>query len=158
MRADAIWGAVNEGLMIISAISVAFGWYFIRRKQVAVHRRFMLTAATFGALFFVSYLLNTFLVGDTFYGGPKAYAASYQIFLLIHVVLATAAGVMGVITLRYALQSRFSTHRKVAPWTATMWLIAAITGLAVFLLLFVIFPPGPTTTSLLQILTGHSTH
>ncbi|MHB1955471.1 MAG: DUF420 domain-containing protein [Sulfobacillus sp.] len=156
MRPDAIWGAVNEGLMIVSAVAVGFGWYFIRRKNIAVHRRFMLTAATFGALFFVSYLANTLWLGDTFYGGPKTYAAAYQIFLLIHVLLATAAGVMGVITLRYALRERFSSHRKIAPWTASMWLIAAITGLAVFLLLFVIFPPGPTTTSLIQILMGHA--
>ncbi len=151
-----IWQAVNEGLMICSGLAVATGWYFIRHKQVDIHRRFMLTGATFGALFFLSYLASTVFVGDTFYGGPKAYAAPYQVFLLIHILLATVAAVLGVITLRYAFRQRFQSHRKVAPWTASLWLISAATGLGVFLLLFVIFKPGPSTTSLIQILRGHA--
>ncbi|POB09813.1 MAG: DUF420 domain-containing protein [Sulfobacillus thermosulfidooxidans] len=155
MGLSGLWGLFNEIVMIASATLVAIGWYFIRHKQVEVHRKFMLSGATLGAVFFVSYLLSTFLVGDTFYGGPAKYNASYQIFLLIHILLATAAAVMGVITLRYALSERFNKHRKIAPWTATFWFIAAITGLAVFLLLFVIFPPGPTTKSLIQIIIGH---
>lgn len=156
MSGGEIWQAVNEGFMICSAVAVAIGWYFIRRKNVNIHRRFMLTGATFGALFFVSYLASTVWVGDTFYGGPKAYAGAYQVFLLVHILLATVAAVLGVITLRYALRERFQSHRKVAPWTASLWLISAVTGLGVFLLLFVIFPPGPSTTSLIQILQGHA--
>jgi putative membrane protein len=150
-----LWGLFNEVVMIASATVVAFGWYFIRHKQVAVHRKFMLAGSTLGAVFFVSYLLSTFLVGDTYFGGPAKYNVSYQTFLLIHILLATAAAVMGVITLRYALKGRFRQHRKIAPWTATFWFIAAITGLAVFLLLFVIFPPGATTKSLIDIIVGH---
>lgn len=157
MNANAIWGLVNEVIMILSALSVATGWYFIRRKKVDIHRRFMLTGATLGAAFFVSYLLSTLLIGDTFFGGPKVYSGPYQAFLLIHVFLATVAAVLGVITLRYAFRERFRSHRKVAPWTATLWFISALTGLAVFLMLFVVFSPGPSTKSLIQILFGHST-
>ena len=146
---------VNEGFIISSAIVMAFGWYFIRHKRIDIHRKFMLAGASLGAAFFVSYVFSTFIIGDTFFGGPKKYRAPYQLFLQVHVMLATAAAVMGVITLRWALQARFNKHRKIAPWTATFWFIAASTGLLVFLMLFVVFPPGPTTKSLLQILTGH---
>ncbi len=148
------WGLVNEVLMISSAVIVAFGWYFIRHKRIDIHRKFMLAGASLGAAFFVSYLLATIVIGDTYFGGPKKYNAPYQVFLQVHVLLATAAAIMGVITLRRALKGRFSQHKKIAPWTATFWLIATVTGLGVFLLLFVIFSPGPTTTSLLKILTG----
>ncbi len=112
----------------------------------------MLIGSAFGAAFFVSYVLSTFIIGDVLYGGPHKYATSYQTFLQVHVTLATLAAVLGVVTLRFAFRRRFGRHRKVAPWTATLWLVSAASGLAVFLLLFVIFPSGASTTSLLTVL------
>lgn len=148
------WALFNELVMIASAICASIGWYFIRRKNRAVHRRWMLSASVLGAVFFVSYALGTFLIGDTSYGGPQKYSAAYQLFLQVHVVLATVAAVLGVITLRFAFKERFSRHRRVAPWTVTLWLISAATGLVVYLLLFVVFPPGPTVGNLLHLLTA----
>lgn len=143
---------INECFMLASASFVAAGWVQIRRGHVHRHRRFMLTAASLGAAFFVSYLLATLTVGDTLYGGPHRYALGYQVFLQVHVILATAAAVLGVITLRLAWRRRYRRHRRVAPWTATLWFISAASGLVVFLLLFVVFPPGPHTTSLIHVL------
>lgn len=148
----ATWALVNESFMILSAIAVGFGWYHIRHNHRETHRKFMLTGVYLGGAFFVSYVLSTLFVGDTFFGGPKKYNAPYQIFLQVHVLLATAAAIAGVITLRYALRERFGKHKKIAPWTASMWFISAITGFGVFLMLFVIFPPGPTTPNLVKIL------
>ncbi len=135
----------SEVLMIGSALCIAVGWYFIRRHRVATHRALMLIGSALGVGFFISYALRTLLIGDTTFGGPKDLNSAYLIFLQSHATLATVAGVLGVITLRYALRSRFRSHRRVAPWTATLWLIAAASGLVVFLLLYVIFAPGPTT-------------
>lgn len=140
--------------MIASSICAGFGWRYIRRKEIPIHRRWMLTAAFFGLCFFLSYAVDTLLVGDTSFGGPAQYRAPYQIFLQIHVMLATIAGILGVITIWLAIKRRFSAHRRIAPWTIVLWFISAGTGLVVYLLLFVIFPPGPTVANLMHILTG----
>lgn len=145
---------LNEAFMLISALCVALGWYQIRRGRRAVHRRLMLTGSFFAVAFFVSYVLHTFLVGDTSFGGPMAWRVPYLGFLQVHTVLATAAAVLGIITLRYALTNRFARHRRIAPWTAVSWFVAAGMGLGVFLLLYVIFPPGPTMNIIRAIL-GH---
>ena len=150
------WSLVNELFMIASATLAVIGWYFIRKGKVGIHRRIMLTSSLLGAAFFVSYALATLLVGDSTFGGPQRYRTAYQIFLQVHVVLASVAAVFGVVTLAFAFRQSFRRHRKVAPWTVTMWLISAATGLVVYLLLFVIFPPGPTLGNLLHVLTGHS--
>lgn len=142
------WNLFNELLMLASAGFVTAGWYQIRHGKVHRHRRFMLTGAVLGATFFISYVASSFLIGDTYFGGPAAMLAPYQVFLQVHVLLATASAVLGVLTIRYALRATFSRHKKVAPWTAASWLIAAGTGLVVFLLLFVVYPPGPSTTAL----------
>jgi putative membrane protein len=135
----------NEACMIASALAVAIGWRLIRRRQIAAHRRAMLTAAALALAFFLSYALHTLLVGDTSFGGPAAWLMPYLIFLQIHTVLATVAGVMGIITIRWALRKEFAKHRRIAPWTASLWFVAAATGLMVYLMLYVIFPPGPVT-------------
>jgi putative membrane protein len=138
----------SEGCMLCSAGCLSAGWYQIRRRRIPQHRRLMLTASWLGLGFFVFYVAHSAVYGDTNFGGPAAWSAPYLAFLQVHVLLATAAGVLGVVTLRRALLGRFALHRRIAPWTATMWLVAAGTGLAVFLLLYVIFAPGPATNVL----------
>jgi putative membrane protein len=133
---------LNEAFMLCSAGSLAAGWVSIRRHRVRAHRALMLTAALLGVLFFLSYVAHTALQGDTTFGGPAAWNLPYQAFLLVHVTLATVAGVLGVLTLRLALRRRFHAHRRIAPWTARLWLVAAGSGLVVFLMLYVVFPPG----------------
>lgn len=136
---------LNEAFMLASGICLATGWYFIRRRRIEVHRALMLSASWLGGAFFVSYVLRTFLIGDTTFGGPAALKLPYLIFLQIHATLATVAGVLGIITLRRALRGQFARHRRIAPWTATLWLVAVVSGFIVFLMLYVVFPPGPTT-------------
>ncbi|MBX6353297.1 MAG: DUF420 domain-containing protein [Thermoflavifilum sp.] len=134
---------LNEFFILSSAACMAVGWVMIRRHRVRVHRRLMLTSVVLAVLFFVSYVLKTVLVGDTSFGGPRAYLPAYQAFLQIHSVLATVAAILGIFTLRFAFKRRFRQHRRIARWTAVSWFVTALTGLAVFLLLYVIFPPGP---------------
>lgn len=151
-----LWNLFNELLMLVSAGFVIAGWYQIRHHHVRRHRRLMLTAASLGAAFFVSYVCSSLFIGDTYFGGPKTLSSPYQVFLQVHIFLATVAAVLGIITVRYALRASFRQHKKVAPWTAVSWLIAAGTGLVVFLLLFVIYPPGPSTTAIWNLVLHHS--
>jgi putative membrane protein len=145
---------LNEAFMIASAVSVALGWVAIRRRDVHAHRRRMLLGAALAVLFFVSYVARSLLVGDTSFGGPAGWRLPYQIFLQVHSILAVVAAVLGIVALRRAFARRFRRHRRVAPWAATLWFVAAGTGLMVFLLLYVVYPPGPTH-SLLHTITGH---
>jgi putative membrane protein len=134
---------LNEACMLTSAGLVAAGWVQIRRGRRELHHRLMLAAVGFGVAFFLSYLVKTLLVGDSTFGGPRAWAGAYLAFLQAHVVLAVVAAVLGVWTLRLALREVFSRHRRLGPWTASLWFVAAGTGLVVFLLLYVVYHPGP---------------
>ena len=145
---------LNEAFMLLSALSVALGWRAIRQGRRDVHRRYMLTASTLAVAFFLSYVLKSFWIGDTNFGGPKAWTLPYLVFLQINTILATLADVLGIVTLRYALRARFGQHRRIAPWTATSWFVAAGMGLAVFLMLYIVFPPG-ATTNMVRAIIGH---
>lgn len=136
---------INEAFILSSAVVMAFGWYFIRRRNVDVHRRLMLTGSILAALFFITYVVKTIVFGDTTFGGPSTWKTSYQVFLQAHSILATVAAVLGIITLTFAFKSRFTSHRKIGPWTTSIWFITAVTGFMVFLLLYIVFPQGETT-------------
>lgn len=146
--------AFNEACIVISAILMAIGWVYIRRGNIQTHRRLMLTSVAFAALFFITYVLKTVLIGDTLFGGPQSWRGFYYAFLQTHSFLATVAAILGIITLVYAFREKFTTHRKFGPWTAVTWFITAITGVSVFLMLYVIFPPGETT-NLFRAWLGH---
>ncbi len=63
---------INEAFIISSAIVFGFGWWQIRRGHRETHRRLMITGSILAALFFISYVFKTVVVGDTTFGGRKS--------------------------------------------------------------------------------------
>jgi putative membrane protein len=41
-----------------------------------------------------------------------------------------------------ALQARYESHRRWAKWAAPIWLYVSVTGVLVYLMLYVWFPPA----------------
>jgi putative membrane protein len=136
---------ISTSCIVISAILVAVGWYFIRKGNRPAHQRVMVVASVFAVLFFAIYLSRTIFVGNTSFGGPEHLRAIYLVFLLFHIVLATAAAVLGLTVLALAYKGSFFKHKKLGRVTAVIWFITAITGVTVYYLLYVKYPGGETT-------------
>ena len=66
------WPTLSTSFIVISAIFVAIGWYFIKQKNIKIHKRMMLSAAVFAVLFLTIYLTRTIFYGNTSFGGPTA--------------------------------------------------------------------------------------
>ncbi|MDQ0189609.1 DUF420 domain-containing protein [Alicyclobacillus cycloheptanicus] len=145
---------IDEACIFLSAVIMAVGWYFIRRGRVEVHKRLMLTGSVLAVLFFLLYVARTIFIGDATFDGPQNWHAAYYTFLQAHSILATVAAVLGIITLTFAFRRNFRRHRKIGPWTVVIWFVTAATGTMVYLLLYVIYPSG-NTTSLLHAWLGH---
>ncbi|RIM72624.1 DUF420 domain-containing protein, partial [Staphylococcus arlettae] len=62
--------------------------------------------------------------------------------------LATIGAILGIIQIITAFKDKFNIHRKVGPVASIIWFFTAITGVAVYLLLYVIYPGGETTSLL----------
>jgi putative membrane protein len=123
-----------------SAILVAIGWNLIRRGKRETHKNVMLTAAGFALAFFILYMTRTVVSGNLAFGGPDYMRIPYLIFLWTHIILSTTSAVFGIVTITLAFRERFSKHRRFGRWTAVMWFITALTGLAVYILLYVLYP------------------
>lgn len=137
---------VSTLLIVLSAVFVAIGWKFIKEKKVEAHKNMMIAAAVSALLFLIIYISRTVFIGNTAFGGPDELKIYYTVFLIFHIVLATTGAVLGVITIRSGLKNRLDRHRKIGPITAVIWLFTAITGIAVYLLLYVFYKGGETTS------------
>ena len=127
---------LNALLNGLAAIALLTGFYFIRKRRIAAHRASMITAFVFSSLFLVSYIANHALHGDTLYPiHDRVYYDAYLPLLISHIVLATVALPVVLITFYLALSRRFPIHRKVARWTFPLWLYVSVTGVVVRVML-----------------------
>jgi putative membrane protein len=141
-----IMPTISTFFIVLSAIFVAIGWYLIIKRKIEAHKKVMFLAAIFAIIFFIIYASRTIFVGNTSFGGPDDIKVYYTIFLLFHITLATIGAVMGIITLWTGYKNRLDRHRKLGPITSIVWFSTAITGVAVYLLLYVIYQGGETTS------------
>ncbi|MFP6334602.1 DUF420 domain-containing protein, partial [Bacillus subtilis] len=91
---------------------------------------------------------------NTSFGGPDNIKIYYTIFLIFHITLATVGAVMGIYTIYLGWTNKLDRHRKFGPVTSIIWFCTAITGVAVYLLLYV-FYHGGDTTSMIKAILGH---
>lgn len=137
-----ILATISTSFIVISAVFVALGWAAIKKKKVHIHIRRMIYAAIFATIFFIVYITRTSLMGNTVFGGPDNLKSAYLTFLVFHILLATVGGVMGLVTIYYGWKKRYDKHRRIGPWTSIVWFSTAITGVMVYMLLYIIYPPG----------------
>ena len=127
---------LNALLNSVSAILLLTGYWFIRQRNVAAHKRCMLAALGSSGLFLISYLVYHFSVGSVRFLGQGWIRMVYFAVLVSHTVLATAIVPLVVITVVRALSERFDKHRAIARWTLPLWIYVSATGVAVYWMLY----------------------
>ena len=127
--------AANAAFNSLSATCLLAGYLRIRRKQQAAHKRFMLAAAGFSALFLVSYITYHSFHGDTRFPGHGWVRPVYFTILISHIGLSMVALPLIFATLYFSLSGQFRFHRKVARWTFPIWMYVSVTGVVVFFVL-----------------------
>ncbi|MFD2673658.1 DUF420 domain-containing protein [Marinicrinis sediminis] len=144
---------ISTCFIVLSAILVAVGWRLIVQGKREAHQKVMVWGAISAVLFFTIYLTKTFGYGSTPFAGPDSMETLYRIFLIFHIVLATVSAVMGLVTLQLAYTGNFLKHKRLGRPTAVIWFITAITGVAVYYLLYILYP-APETTNLIDAIFG----
>lgn len=143
---------LSTSFILLSGILVAIGWVQIANGKYKAHKNTMIAAAISALLFFIIYISRTIFIGNTSFGGPDDIKKYYTIFLIFHITLATGGAILGVVTLVLAFKRRIEQHRKIGPVTSIVWFLTAITGVAVYLLLYVFYKGGETTSLIKAIL------
>ena len=132
--------AVNATLNGTCAVLLLIGFYFIRRKNITVHRRFMLAACATSVLFLSSYLTYHFFAGSTKFAGTGWSRPLYFSILISHTILAVVVVPLAIASVVNGLKMRVLQHRRVARWTFPIWMYVSVTGVLVYFFLYHFFP------------------
>lgn len=122
---------LNAALNGTSAVLLALGYLFIRRKKVNLHKACMVSAFVISTLFLVSYLTYHYHAGSKPFPGEGWTRPLYFAILISHVILATVTLPLSIVTLARGLRGCFEKHRRIARWALPIWLYVSVTGVVV---------------------------
>jgi uncharacterized membrane protein YozB (DUF420 family) len=125
--------AILNGLAFVLICS---GLIAIKRGNVELHKKLMLSALGCSALFLVSYLTYHATCEPVTFKGEGAIAPVYYALLISHVVLAVVQVPLILRTAWLGLKDRREAHKKWAKITTPIWLYVSITGVVIYWMLY----------------------
>jgi uncharacterized membrane protein YozB (DUF420 family) len=127
---------LNAILNGTAAILLVTAYTFIRQGKREAHKRTMIAAFTVSTIFLISYLVYHAQAGVVYYSKTGILRIIYLTILTTHTLLAATVPVLAIITLRRGLKGNFAKHRVIAVWTFPIWLYVSVTGVVVYLMLY----------------------
>jgi len=133
---------LNAILNASAGVLLLIAYVFIRRRNIAMHRRFMLAACSASLLFLAGYVTNHYLRHGvvTRFTGTGWVRPVYFTILITHTILAVVIVPLVIVTLRNGLKMRVARHRAIARWTLPLWMYVSVTGVVVYLFLYRWYP------------------
>jgi len=137
---------VNASLNGLSTVFLLAGIGFIKNERKQAHFLSMMCALVTSTAFLACYLTYHFVAGVTRFTYPGWPKVLYFIILGSHTPLAVLTVPLVFLTITPAFQARYDRHRRMAKWTFPIWLYVSVTGVLVYFMLYVWFPPVQIAT------------
>ena len=128
---------VNAALNTTSAAFLLAGFLQIKGGHHATHKKLMLAALASSALFLTSYLIYHYNVGSVPYPHQDWTRPVYFAILIPHVILAALMVPFILMMVWWALRDAFDKHRRLARWVWPVWMFVSVSGVVVYLMLYV---------------------
>lgn len=139
---------LNAGLNGVAAVLLFTGWRAIKRGDRERHAKLMRAAFLTSAAFLASYLYYHFVVlaqrEPTRWNGTGWTKPAYLVLLVTHVVLAAVDLPLALRVFWLAHKEDWERHKRWARVTFPIWLYVSVTGVIVYLALYV-WNPAPAT-------------
>jgi uncharacterized membrane protein YozB (DUF420 family)/glucose/arabinose dehydrogenase len=134
--------AINATLNGASALFLAAGYVFIKRRSILAHKICMGAALAVSGVFLASYLYYHAHVGATRFSGTGWIRPVYFTILVSHTILATAILPLILATFYRAWRAQWERHVRLARWAWPLWMYVSITGVVIYLMLYKLSPPA----------------
>jgi putative membrane protein len=131
--------AINAFFNLLSTICLLTGFAFIKKKNVEAHKKCMISALIFSAIFLTGYLIYHYHHGSTKFPDLGWIKTVYLLILFPHIILAIVMVPMILITFYHAFKGNFEKHKKIARITFPIWLYVSVTGVIIYLMIYQIF-------------------
>jgi putative membrane protein len=130
---------INALLNFSATILLLLGYGLIKLDRDVLHKWTMVAAFVTSIAFLACYLVYHYHVGSKSFVGPPMARSLYLTMLASHVVLAAAVPFLAIVTLFYGFRERWAQHRRIAQWTFPIWLYVSVTGVLIYLMLYVFY-------------------
>ena len=127
---------VDAALNALAFLLICAGLIAIKRGNLALHKKLMLSAVGVSAAFLACYLTYHFNAPPVKFAGEGWIVPVYYTLLISHIVLAVVQVPLILRTVWLGLKDRREQHKKWAKVTAPIWLYVSVTGVIVYVLLY----------------------
>ena len=127
--------AFNAIVNGICSVLLLISLYFIKRKDIATHKKLNIAAFILSSLFLVSYIIFHATGIKTTYGGEGTIRTIYYIILISHIILAAIVLPLVLFSFQKGLQMQVEKHKKLVRWSYPIWLYVTVTGVIVYLMI-----------------------
>lgn len=123
------------GINTLTSISLIYGFFLIKQKQIASHRRVMTLAFLLGGVFLVCYVLYHLTNPSTSYGGEGFLRYFYYFILISHILLSLVVLPLVLRAYFFAWVGEYELHRKLTKYAFPIWLYVSVTGVIAYLMI-----------------------
>ncbi len=118
-----------------TSILLLFSFYFIRKKNIPMHRRLNISACVLSTVFLLSYVTFHSFGVETKFPADNPMRPVYLIILITHIILAAVVLPLVLLSLYRGLTNQVSSHKKITRWSYPIWLYVTVTGVIVYLMI-----------------------
>ncbi|MDO9157210.1 DUF420 domain-containing protein [Sediminibacterium sp.] len=144
-----IFATINAFVNASIAVVLVAALVAVKKKNYALHKKFMITALVLSIFFLLSYIAHHLLAGEAKYGDSNhdgivdeaekiavgAMRMVYLVILITHIILAAIILPFILFTAYRGLTSEFPAHKKLARITWPLWFYVAVTGPVVYFMI-----------------------
>jgi putative membrane protein len=116
--------------------------YFIRQKNIPLHRKLNIITFCLSSIFLISYITYHWMAEETIFPKENPLRSSYLVILISHIILAASVLPLILLSFYYGLKSQepggeayVERHKKLTRWSFPIWLYVTITGVVVYLMI-----------------------
>jgi putative membrane protein len=124
----------------VTTFTLILGLIFIKKGNVHAHRLMMTISFSLGGLFLICYVTYHLSNPANRFAGEGFVRYVYFFLLLSHVLLSLVVLPLVLRAIYYAFTAQFARHKRIVCFAYPIWLYVSVTGVAVYLLLYQLFP------------------
>lgn len=110
-------------------------YYFIRKKNIKMHKTLNVTTFILSCFFMISYLIFHSAGMETKFGGQGTIRYIYFFILITHIILAAVVLPLVLLSFYRGMMMQVEKHKKLVRWSFPIWLYVTISGVLVYLMI-----------------------
>ncbi len=131
---------LNASINFTVSVLLLAGVYFVKQKNIKMHKTMMLAAFVLSSIFLLSYVTYHAQAPETKFGGEGFIRYIYLFILLSHISLSISIVPLALFTIYNGINGNIAKHKALAKFTFPIWFYISVTGVLVYILISPYYP------------------